>query len=82
MKRPFRRDLSEINDISPSGYGSDPIVTIIEEADGSKRTFSQPFSVMQMQRPGVGRWDVSVGEVNNDELRDKPNRRGAHTTTV
>lgn len=63
----------EINDISPSGYGSDLIVTI-EEADGSKRTFSQPFSsVMQMQRPGVGRWDVSVGEVNNDELHDKPN---------
>ena len=63
----------EINDISPSGYGSDLVVTI-EEADGSKRTFSQPFSsVMQMQRPGVGRWDLSVGEVNNDELHDKPN---------
>lgn len=62
----------EINDISPSGYGSDLVVTI-EEADGSKRTFTQPFSsVMQMQRPGVGRWDISAGEVNNDELHDKP----------
>lgn len=62
----------EINDLSPSGYGSDLIVTI-EEADGSKRTFSQPFSsVMQMQKPGVGRWDVSAGEVNDDDLHDNP----------
>ncbi len=63
----------EISDISPSGYGSELVVTI-EEADGSKRTFTQPFSsVMQMQRPGVGRWDISVGEVNDDQLHDKPN---------
>lgn len=61
----------EINDLSPSGYGSDLIVTI-EEADGSKRTFSQPFSsVMQMQKPGVGRWDFSAGEVNDDDIHDK-----------
>lgn len=62
----------EINDLSPSGYGSDLIVTI-EEADGSKRTFSQPFSsVTQMQKPGVGRWDISAGEVNDDDLHDNP----------
>lgn len=62
----------EINDLSPSGYGSDLIVTI-EEADGSKRTFSQPFSsVMQMQKPGVGRWDISAGQVNNDDIHDNP----------
>ncbi len=32
-----------IDDISPSGFGSELVVTI-EEADGSKRTFTQPFS--------------------------------------
>ncbi|WP_346429457.1 outer membrane usher protein [Superficieibacter sp. HKU1] len=61
-----------IDDITPSSYGADLIVTI-EEADGSKRTFSQPFSsVTQMLRPGVGRWDAGVGQVNDDNLHDKP----------
>lgn len=58
-----------IDNIIPSGYGNDLIVTI-EEADGSKRTFSQPFSsVTQMLRPGVGRWDFSGGQVDDDNLR-------------
>lgn len=62
-----------IDDLSPSGYGSDLIVTI-EEADGSKRTFSQPFSsVVQMLRPGVGRWDISGGQVLKDDIQDEPN---------
>ena len=62
-----------IDDISPSGYGSELLVTI-EEADGSKRTFTQPFSsVVQMQRPGVGRWDLSVGQVIDDNLAHEPN---------
>lgn len=58
-----------IDDIMPSGYGNDLIVTI-EEADGTRRTFSQPFSsVMQMLRPGVGRWDLSGGQIDRDDLR-------------
>lgn len=62
-----------IDDLSPSGYGSDLIVTI-EEADGSKRTFSQPFSsVIQMLRPGVSRWDISGGQINKDDLHHEPN---------
>ena len=62
-----------IDDLNPSGFGNDLIVTI-EEADGSKRTFSQPFSsVMQMQRPGVGRWDFSAGQIKDDTLRHEPN---------
>lgn len=62
-----------IDDISPSGFGSELVVTI-EEADGSTRSFTQPFSsVVQMQRPGVGRWDFSAGQVINDNLRHEPN---------
>nr|WP_232054966.1 outer membrane usher protein [Leminorella richardii] len=62
-----------IEDLSPSGYGADLIVTI-EEADGSIRTFSQPFSsVVQMMSPGVGRWDISGGRIINDDLEDEPN---------
>lgn len=46
----------------------------IEEADGTKRTFSQPFSsVVQMLRPGVGRWDISAGQVLKDSIQDEPN---------
>lgn len=61
-----------IDDLSPSGYGADLEVTITE-ADGTKHTFTQPFSsLVQMMHPGVGRWDVSIGEVNDDSLRDKP----------
>ncbi|RYH38004.1 outer membrane usher protein [Enterobacter cloacae] len=63
----------EINDLSTTGYGNDLIVTV-EEADGSKRTFTVPFSsVTQMLRPGSSRWDVGLGELSDDSLRDKPN---------
>lgn len=62
----------EINDLSTTGYGNDLVVTI-EESDGSKRTFTVPFSsVAQMLRPGATRWDIGVGELNDDSLRDKP----------
>ncbi|WJW95435.1 outer membrane usher protein [Enterobacter pseudoroggenkampii] len=62
----------ELNDLSTTGYGSDLVVTI-EESDGSTRTFSVPYSsVSQMLRPGYSRWDIGVGELNDDSLRDKP----------
>ncbi|EDW2792890.1 outer membrane usher protein [Salmonella enterica] len=62
----------EINDLSTTGYGNDLLVTV-EEADGSKRTFTVPFSsVTQMLRPGATRWDIGVGELNNDAYIDKP----------
>lgn len=62
----------EINDLSTTGYGNDLLVTV-EESDGSKRTFSVPFSsVTQMLRPGATRWDIGVGELNEDNLHDKP----------
>ncbi|QGW85840.1 outer membrane usher protein [Enterobacter asburiae] len=62
----------EINDLSTTGYGNDLLVTI-EEADGSKRSFTVPFSsVTQMLRPGATRWDVGLGELNDDSLIDAP----------
>ena len=62
-----------IDDLSPSGFGSELVITI-EEADGSKRSFTQPFSsVVQLQRPGVGRWDISAGQIIDDSLRHEPN---------
>ena len=61
-----------IDDINPSGFGSDLEVTV-EEADGSTHSFTQPFSsVVQMLHPGVGSWDLSVGQVNKDDLYEKP----------
>lgn len=61
-----------IDDLSPSGFGADLEVTITE-ADGSKHSFSQPFSsLVQMMHPGVGSWDLSVGQVNDDSLHDEP----------
>lgn len=62
----------EINDLSTTGYGNDLVVTI-EEADGSKRSFTVPFSsVTQMLRPGSTRWDAGMGELNDDSLIEKP----------
>nr|WP_318382944.1 outer membrane usher protein [uncultured Enterobacter sp.] len=62
-----------IDDLSPSGYGNELNVTV-EEADGSKRSFSVPFSsLVQLLRPGMSRWDLSAGEVNQDDLHEKPN---------
>lgn len=62
----------EITDLSTTGYGSDLIVTV-EESDGSKRSFSVSYSsVAQMLRPGYSRWDVGIGVLRDDSLRDKP----------
>lgn len=62
----------EINDLNTTGYGNDLNVTV-EEADGSKHSFSVPFSsVAQMLRPGFARWDVGAGKLNDDTLHDKP----------
>lgn len=62
----------EINDLNASGYGKDLTVTI-EEADGSQRSFTVPFSsVTQMLRPGFSRWETGVGELAEETLHDSP----------
>ncbi|MDM3005075.1 outer membrane usher protein [Citrobacter sp. CK188] len=63
----------ELSDLSTTGYGNDLQVTV-EESDGSKRTFTVPFSsVTQMMRPGTSRWEFGAGELNDDSLHDRPN---------
>lgn len=63
----------ELSDLSTTYYGNDLQVTV-EESDGSKRTFTVPFSsVTQMMRPGTSRWEFGAGELNDDSLHDRPN---------
>lgn len=61
-----------INDVYPSGYGSDLEVSV-READGSVQTFNVPYSsVTQLLRPGMMRYAVSAGKADSDALRNKP----------
>ncbi|WP_325082315.1 fimbria/pilus outer membrane usher protein [Klebsiella aerogenes] len=61
-----------IDDLYPTGYGGDLQVTV-EEADGSRETFSLPYSsVVQQLRPGATRYEIVGGELRNDRYHDKP----------
>ena len=61
-----------LTDVFSSGYGSDLDVSV-KEADGSVQTFSVPYaSVAQLLRPGMTRYALSAGKVDNDSLRNKP----------
>ncbi len=53
----------EINDLYATGYGGDLHVTVYE-ADGTQNSFTVPYaSVVQLLRPGVWRYSVTAGEV-------------------
>lgn len=53
----------EINDLYATGYGGDLHVTVYE-ADGTQNTFTVPYgSVVQLLRPGVWRYSLTAGEV-------------------
>jgi outer membrane usher protein len=61
-----------INDLNPTGYGGDLIVTVTE-ADGRTHSFSVPYaSVAQLLRPGTTRFDIAVGQLRNVGLQTKP----------
>lgn len=61
-----------INDLYPTGYGGDLIVTV-HEADGSKQTFTVPYaSVAQLLRPGSSRYSVTMGNLRNENISDHP----------
>jgi len=52
-----------IDDLNPTGYGGDLLVTITE-ADGSQRSFGVPYAaVAQSLRPGTSRFNVSAGRL-------------------
>lgn len=54
-----------IEDLYPTGYGGD-LQVIINEANGQKRSFRVPYaSISQMLRPGIGRYNITVGQVRN-----------------
>jgi outer membrane usher protein len=58
----------EINDLYATGYGGDLHVTVYE-ADGTQNTFTVPYgSVVQLLRPGVWRYSVTAGEVEQPSL--------------
>ncbi|UPG85908.1 fimbrial biogenesis outer membrane usher protein [Luteibacter aegosomatis] len=62
----------EIDDLYPTGYGSDLEVTVTE-ADGRTRTFVVPYtSVPQMLREGAYRFAVAAGQVVDNSVADTP----------
>ncbi|MBG5918216.1 fimbria/pilus outer membrane usher protein [Providencia stuartii] len=63
----------EINDLYPTSYSGDLEVQI-EEANGTIRSFIQPFSaVPMMQRAGALKYSVDIGKYNADNAYRKPN---------
>ncbi|PWK92976.1 fimbria/pilus outer membrane usher protein [Fulvimonas soli] len=62
----------EIDDLYPTGYGGDLQVTVTE-ADGSQQRFAVPYSsVAQLLRPGIGRYDLTAGQVRDVYLHGHP----------
>jgi outer membrane usher protein len=58
----------EINDLYATGYGGDLHVTVYE-ADGTQNAFTVPYaSVVQLLRPGVWRYSLTAGEVQQPSL--------------
>ena len=61
-----------INDLYPTGYGGDLMVTI-QEADGSIQQFTMPYaSVAQLLRPGSHRYSATAGKLRDIGMSEKP----------
>ena len=62
-----------IEDLYPTGRGSDLLVTI-KEADGSEHTFTVPYSFNpELLKPGTTRYSVMAGRYENNQISDTPN---------
>ncbi len=58
----------EIDDLYATGYGGDLLVTVYE-ADGSEESFTVPYaSLVQLLRPGVWRYSLVAGKVEQPYL--------------
>lgn len=61
-----------INDLYPTGYGGNLDVTVTE-ADGSVQSFSVPYaSVTQLLRPGIHRYNIVAGKLNDPSISFNP----------
>jgi outer membrane usher protein len=61
-----------IDDLYPTGYGGDLDVEQIE-ADGRVKRFTVPFAAVPMSlRPGMARWSLAAGKINQLNLTDEP----------
>ncbi|HVI56689.1 MAG TPA: fimbria/pilus outer membrane usher protein [Luteibacter sp.] len=62
----------ELDDLYPTGYGSD-LEVVITEADGRTKTIVVPYtSVPQMLRQGTTRFAVAAGQVSETSLAATP----------
>lgn len=58
----------EINDLYPTGFGGELEVSVIE-ASGEIQRYSIPYSsVVQMLRPGMSRYSVSIGQFRDKDI--------------
>ncbi|SDB90901.1 fimbria/pilus outer membrane usher protein [Acinetobacter boissieri] len=62
----------EINDLYPTGFGGNIEVRVIE-ADGQIQKFNVPYSsVVQMLRPRMDRYSITLGKIRETGLGDGP----------
>lgn len=62
----------EINDLYPTGFGGELEVSILE-ANGEIQRFKMPYaSVVQMLRPGMSRYSVTLGKFRDKDIDIEP----------
>lgn len=62
----------EINDLYPTGYGGD-LEVVVTEADGRVRISRVPYAAaVNALRPGVTRYNVTVGQYRNTSVQSTP----------
>ncbi|WP_291368463.1 MULTISPECIES: fimbria/pilus outer membrane usher protein, partial [unclassified Acinetobacter] len=62
----------EINDLYPTGFGGELEVSVIE-ANGQIQRFSVPYSsVVQMLRPGLSRYSITIGQFRDSDMNSAP----------